>query len=86
MNYARLVFKLFGDRVKNWITINEPKMLCWILYGYAGSLVKDTWGTGEYICGHNILIAHAKVYRLYQKVFQDSQNGKQAKKNKKKHN
>ncbi|KAK9926682.1 hypothetical protein M0R45_023897 [Rubus argutus] len=31
-DYSELCFKLFGDRVKNWFTINEPTVLA--VYGY----------------------------------------------------
>ncbi|KAF5307523.1 hypothetical protein FQR65_LT06878 [Abscondita terminalis] len=32
-DYAEILFKNFGDRVKMWITINEPRIMC--DYGYA---------------------------------------------------
>ncbi|KAL7248832.1 hypothetical protein ACSBR1_011082 [Camellia fascicularis] len=35
-NYADLCFKTFGDRVKHWITINEPQVFT--VYGYKMSL------------------------------------------------
>ena len=32
-NYADLCFALFGDRVKHWITLNEPATYSWEGYG-----------------------------------------------------
>ncbi|GMH42845.1 hypothetical protein BSKO_10764 [Bryopsis sp. KO-2023] len=76
--YARLCFQHFGDRVKWWITLNEP--WCSALLGY---------GTGEhapgrtcapavepYLAAHSLLLAHAKAVQVYKKEFQETQAGK----------
>ncbi|GAB0091276.1 Glycoside hydrolase family 1 [Sergentomyia squamirostris] len=73
--YARVLFQRFGDRVKYWITVNEPSIFCTFSY------TTETWGAainvtgGEYYCAHNLLLAHATVYRMYQEEFA-SQGGK----------
>lgn len=75
--YARIVFGLFGDRVKTWITINEPASICVDTYEYNnGAPGIQAPGIGAYLCGKNVLLAHAKAYRLYRKEFLSSQNGK----------
>lgn len=74
--YARLCFSRFGDRVKYWITINEP--WCISILGY---------GTGEhapgrcqnpdvepYLAAHSMLLAHANAVSIYRKEFNN--NGK----------
>lgn len=33
-------------------------------------------GIGEYLCAHNVILAHARVYRLYQKDYFAKYNGK----------
>lgn len=33
-------------------------------------------GIGEYLCGHNVLKAHALVYRLYKQKYYSEQQGK----------
>lgn len=74
--YAKVCFKLFGDDVKCWVTINEPKQVCQAGYGegyFAPGIVSR--GVGEYICAKNLLLAHAKAYRIYDKQFRAKQKG-----------
>ncbi|KAF6211407.1 hypothetical protein GE061_011919, partial [Apolygus lucorum] len=74
--YARLLFKLFGDRVKLWNTINEPEM---IAIGYGNATMAPCiklFGYGEYLAAHHMLIAHAKAYRVYDEEFRPTQQGR----------
>lgn len=75
-DYAKVVFQLFGDRVKHWITFNDPHELCTDGYGlnYSAPQIRSN-GIGEYICYKNVLISHAKAYRLYDAQFRDDQRG-----------
>ncbi|XP_052747122.1 lactase/phlorizin hydrolase-like [Bicyclus anynana] len=76
-DYARTVFTLFGDRVKYWITINEPHAVCHYSYGdtfLAPAL--DIKGVPEYLCAKNLLVAHATAYHIYDKEFRSKQQGK----------
>ncbi|KAL0811772.1 hypothetical protein ABMA28_009205 [Loxostege sticticalis] len=71
VDYADVVFALFGDRVKTWITINEPLIFCDASYSKSLLMapgVNDS-EVGMYLCGKNVLLAHAKAYRLYQKKY-----------------
>lgn len=75
--YARLVFERLGSRVKTWITINEPKLVC--CYGYGDGVMApgiNASGFGDYLCGHTLLRAHAMVYKIYKKEFQEWQKGR----------
>ncbi|XP_055855092.1 myrosinase 1-like [Episyrphus balteatus] len=76
-NYAEELFKLFGDRVKIWITLNEPHKICKEGYGLAESppLIAAS-GVGDYICYTNLLKAHGATYRLYKEKFAKEQKGK----------
>ncbi|RWR72709.1 Non-cyanogenic beta-glucosidase [Cinnamomum micranthum f. kanehirae] len=70
-DYANICFREFGDRVKHWITMNEP--LRFSFGGYEdGSLAPgrcSSWEPGNcsvgnsatepYVVGHNLLLAHA---------------------------
>lgn len=74
--YANLLFERFGDRVKHWITFNEPNMFC--LTGYGGDRGAPSMnlsGVGDYLCAHNILKAHGLTYCLYQNSFYDRFKG-----------
>lgn len=56
--------------------MNEPQM---IRMGYGSKLFApalDDHGVSDYIAAHNVLRAHAKVYRLYDRVYRPQQGGK----------
>lgn len=68
--YANVLFERFGDRVKYWITMNEPLAFC--VSGYGDDVQApaiNAHGVGEYLCGHNVLKAHALVYHLYRRTY-----------------
>lgn len=75
--YARTCFSRFGDRVKNWITLNEP--WCSAVLGYGTgqhapgrSSASDT---EPYIAAHNLLLAHAEAVRIFRSEFAQGQGG-----------
>ncbi|XP_031256313.1 putative beta-glucosidase 41 [Pistacia vera] len=85
--YAFTCFEEFGDRVKNWITFNEPHGFA--IQGYDTGLQApgrcSIFGhvfckTGKsavepYIVAHNILLSHAAAYHSYQRNFKEEQGG-----------
>ena len=75
-DYARVLFRELGPKVRKWITLNEPEAAC--LRGYSSEVHapgKKIHGVAEYLCAHNALKAHARAYRIYQKEFKAAQNG-----------
>lgn len=69
-DYARTVFTLFGDRVKYFITMNEPYQICYQGYGdVAKAPMLNIKGVAEYMCAKNLLLAHAKAYHIYDQEF-----------------
>ncbi|KAL4707939.1 hypothetical protein ACJJTC_013730 [Scirpophaga incertulas] len=76
-DYARVAFNLYGDIVNIWTTMNEPHQHCANGYGFVNFVpALNAHGIGEYLCTHYMLLAHAKVYHLYDRYFRPSQNGK----------
>ncbi|XP_037298730.1 myrosinase 1-like isoform X2 [Manduca sexta] len=75
-NYARIAFSLFGDRVKTWITINEPLIMCDVPYN-TGSMAPAIVNpdVGAHLCAKNVLMAHAKAWRIYDKEFRPKYHG-----------
>ncbi|KAJ9685822.1 hypothetical protein PVL29_017759 [Vitis rotundifolia] len=87
-DFAELCFKEFGDRVKYWITLNEP----WTYSngGYdQGTLAPgrcSKWVNGActagnsaiepYLVGHHLLLSHAAAVKVYKDKYQASQKGK----------
>ncbi|KAI4366116.1 hypothetical protein MLD38_022035 [Melastoma candidum] len=86
-NYARTCFQAFGDRVKHWITFNEPHGFSIQGYdtgiqapGRCSILGRLFCRTGKssvepYVVAHNILLAHATVYHHYKLNFKETQGG-----------
>eukprot|EP00878_Enallax_costatus_P013546 GHUV01014162.1.p1 GENE.GHUV01014162.1~~GHUV01014162.1.p1 ORF type:complete len:419 (+),score=70.36 GHUV01014162.1:205-1461(+) len=74
--YAEICFKLFGDRVKRWLTFIEPYVVCNMQYGNGQYAPGIKYGdVGRYRCGHNVLLAHAEVVQLYRQKYKPSQRG-----------
>ncbi|KAL5017255.1 hypothetical protein ScPMuIL_006844 [Solemya velum] len=75
-DYAELCFTEFGDRVKFWITLNEPWVIAWQGYG-DGTKAPGVQGPGHevYTAGHNLLLSHSKAYHVYNNKFRSAQRG-----------
>ncbi|XP_021719664.1 beta-glucosidase 46-like isoform X2 [Chenopodium quinoa] len=84
--YANICFKYFGDRVKYWVTFNEPNVD--IIYGYRtgdyppnrcsglfGNCSKGDSEKEPFIAAHNVILAHAAAVDLYRTKYQEKQGG-----------
>lgn len=75
-SYANFCFRTFGDRVKLWITINEPQVCAKL--GYENGLHapgQKQPGLAAYLVGHNMLRAHAAAWRSYDALYRPEQGG-----------
>ncbi|XP_043690847.1 beta-glucosidase 12-like [Telopea speciosissima] len=86
-DYAELCYREFGNRVKHWITLNEPWSLS--IGGYdlgihapgrcskfVGNCSSGNSATEPYLAGHHQLLAHAAAVKVYKDKYQASQKGK----------
>ncbi|POO00099.1 Glycoside hydrolase [Trema orientale] len=86
-DYAELCYKEFGDRVKHWITLNEPLSFTTLGYGSGtfapgrcSQWISPNCGGGDsstepYLVAHNQLLAHAAAVHIYKSKYQISQKG-----------
>ncbi|KAG5728715.1 Beta-glucosidase 1B [Termitomyces sp. T112] len=85
VNFAKVCFESFGDRVKHWLTINEPWCVAILGYGrgvFAPGRSSDRSRSPEgdsstepWIVGHHLILAHANAVKLYRESFKPIQKG-----------
>ena len=85
VNYAKVLFKAFGSKVKYWITFNEPWCSCILGHcvgshapGHTSDRTRHPVGDSSrdpWIAGHNILLAHAKTVKAFREEFKPKNGG-----------
>ncbi|KAG9448973.1 hypothetical protein H6P81_008938 [Aristolochia fimbriata] len=86
-DFADFCFKTYGDRVKNWMTFNEPRIVAALGYdnGQAppgrcskafGNCTVGNSATEPYIVAHHLILAHAAAVRRYREKYQAKQKGR----------
>ncbi|WOK92445.1 beta-glucosidase 1 [Canna indica] len=82
-NYADFCFKTFGDRVKNWMTFNEPRVVAALGYddgkfapGRCTNCSAGNSATEPYIVAHNLILSHASAAKRYREKYQAKQKGR----------
>ncbi|XP_047004646.1 myrosinase 1-like [Schistocerca americana] len=77
VEYARVLYDNYGDRVKWWQTFNEPASF---VSGYSGGYMIapgiNSSGVGDYMAAYTLLMAHAGAYHLYDEKYRETQKGK----------
>lgn len=80
-DYADFCFQQFGDRVKNWMTFNEPRVVADAAYNSGffpparcsypfGNCTAGNSATEPYIVSHNTILAHAAAVQRYREKYQ----------------
>jgi beta-glucosidase/6-phospho-beta-glucosidase/beta-galactosidase len=71
--YAKAAFESFPT-VKNWATFNEPNSVCSLGYAIGAFAPGHKSTTDHLVCGHHILLSHAKAVAAYRETY-DGQIG-----------
>ncbi|KAG6695229.1 hypothetical protein I3842_09G086300 [Carya illinoinensis] len=84
--YADVCFRFFGDRVKYWVTFNEPNVVA--IRGYRSGIYPPSRcshpfgncssGDSEkepFIAAHNMILSHAAAVDIYRTKYQKKQGG-----------
>lgn len=80
-DYEDFCFKTYGDRVKNWFTFNEPRLVAALGYDdgfFAPGRCSKAYGnctvgnsvTEPYIVAHNLILSHAAAVQRYRQKYQ----------------
>lgn len=85
VRYAKVCFQAFGDRVKHWLTMNEPWCISILGYGRGvfapgrssdrGRSPEGDSSTEPWIVGHSVILSHAYAVKLYREEFKAAQGG-----------
>ncbi|CAL9220137.1 unnamed protein product [Arabidopsis halleri] len=88
MEYAEFVFNEYGDKVKNWVTFNEPWVFSRAGYDegkkapgrcskYQNEFCDDgRSGYEAYLVSHNLLISHAEAVYIFRNKCEKCKGGK----------
>lgn len=86
-DYAEFCFKTYGDRVKDWMSFNEPRVVAALGYdngffapgrcskGY-GNCTAGNSATEPYIVAHNLILAHGASSQRYREKYIAKQKGR----------
>ncbi|MCE3051933.1 Beta-glucosidase 44 [Datura stramonium] len=79
-DYAEFCFKTYGDRVKNWFSFNEPRVVADLGYDTGffapgrcskefGNCTAGDSATEPYIVAHNLILSHAVAAHRYREKY-----------------
>jgi beta-glucosidase len=75
-HYARVMFDRLGDRVKHWITINEPLVYATHGYLFGSHAPGQHWRIRRmFAAAHHLLLGHCRLVRLLRERFADARSG-----------
>lgn len=75
MEYSELVTRRLGDRVKHWITLNEPWCSASLGYLYGVHAPGDKNPKRAFLAAHHLLLAHGEAMKIIRKNVPDAKAG-----------
>ena len=73
--YTEVVVARLGDRVRHWITQNEPWVISWLGYGLGVHAPGRTSDSDALAAGHHILLAHGRAAEVLRREAPASEVG-----------
>jgi beta-glucosidase len=74
-DYAELIFRRLGDRVKMWITLNEPQVVAAAGYLSGDHAPGHTDRRECLLAGHTLLVAHGMAVERFRSLLPDARVG-----------
>ncbi|XP_070575129.1 cytosolic beta-glucosidase-like [Ptychodera flava] len=74
--FADFCFREFGQKVKYWVTINEPYV--YVLFGHEYGLIAPNLklpSQRSFNIAHNLILAHARAWKRYHERYGQEQQG-----------
>ena len=73
--YTEVVAARLGDRVRHWITQNEPWVVAWLGYGTGQHAPGRTSEADAVAAGHHVLLAHGRAVEVLRRDVPDAEVG-----------
>ncbi len=75
--YTDIVSRAYGDRVKHWITLNEPAVIAWVghMFGEHAPGLKSEVPTDALLVSHHLNLAHANAVPIIRQNVPGAQVG-----------
>ena len=73
--YVEVVAERLGDRVRNWITHNEPWVVAWIGHGWGHHAPGRTSEPDALATAHHLLLSHGRAVEILRRTSPGSQVG-----------
>ena len=75
VDYSTIVARRLGDRVQNWITVNEPQVASWLGYGWGKHAPGRTGRANAVAAAHHLLLGHGRAVEAIRRESTTAQVG-----------
>ena len=75
VEYTEVVAKRLGDRVRRWITQNEPWVIAWLGYAIGQDAPGRAHEPDAVAAGHHVLLAHGRALEVLRRDVPEAQVG-----------